>query len=171
MSGRTGNERSGRDMYINGRTEENRMNRNDKRRMTRVIQNYDRTMRTAYAEFEREMDDMKDEESRKQDNLPSSFETSPVAENLSTSFEMLETALGKAEDIIDTLDEILDDTGVSSDYTCVTRTTKVIPEKKDVSFHALISSSLLKRLKEESQRTGLSMNEIVCQALLKELKD
>ena len=83
----------------------------------------------------------------------------------------LDTVLGKAEDIIDTLDEILDDTGVSSAFTQVTRTTKTIPEKKNVSFHALISSSLLKRLKEESKRTGLSMNEIDCQALLKELKD
>lgn len=158
-------------MYIKGRTKENRMNRDDRKRMTRVVQNYDRVIRTAHDEFVKEVGDMKDNESRKHDNLPSSFETSNTAENLSDAFDMFETVLEKAEYIVDSPDEILDDTGVGSAYTRVTGTTKIILEKKNVSFHALIFSSLLKRLKEESLRTGLSMNEIVCQALLDELED
>lgn len=158
-------------MYINGLTREKRMNRDDRKKMTRVVQDYDRAIRTAHADFERELDDMMDNESRKQDNLPSSFEDSVIAENLSQSFDMFEGVLGKAEEIIDALDEILSDTGVSSAYNPVNRTTKITLDKKDVSFHALISSSLLKRLKEESLHTGLSMNEIVCQALVKELED
>ena len=114
---------------------------------------------------------MKDNESRKHDNLPSSFETSNTAENLSDAFDMLEGVLEKAGEIIDSLDEILEDTCVNSAYTPGTGTTKITLEKKDVSFHALISSSLLKRLKEESLRRGLNMNKIVCQALLEELGD
>ncbi len=147
------------------------MNRDDRKRMTRVVQSYDRAIRTANDVFVKEVDDMKDNESRKQENLPSSFETSDTAENLSDAFDMLETVLEKAADIIDSLDEIIGETGVSSTYTRVTGTTKITLEKKNISFHALISSSLLKRLKEESIRTGFSMNEIVCQALLKELED
>lgn len=147
------------------------MNRDDKRRMIRVVQSYDRSLRTAYSEFEREINDMKDKESEKLEALPSSFETSQLAEKLSDAVDMFDTVLEKAEDIMNTLDEILGEINVKSNYTQATRTTKIKPEKKNVSFHALFSSSLLERLRDKALRTGLSMNEIVCQALLKELKD
>ncbi len=147
------------------------MNRDDKRRMIRVVQSYDRSLRTAYSEFEREINDMKDKESEKLEALPSSFEASQLVEKLSDAVDMFDTVLEKAEDIMNTLDEILGEVDVKSNYTQVTRTTKIKPEKKNVSFHALLSSSLLERLRDKALRAGLSMNEIVCQALLKELKD
>ena len=43
--------------------------------------------------------------------------------------------------------------------------------KKDASFNALLSASLLKRLREESQHSGLSMNEVVCHSFLNEMKN
>ncbi len=147
------------------------MNRDERRRLKRVIQNYDRSLRTAHSDLEREIDLMKYKESGKLAALPSSFESSPIADNLAESEEMLSSILKKDEKIIDLLDDILFDSGVSSDFTSVAYKTKVTTGKKDVSFHALLPSSLLKRLKEESLQTGISMNEIVCQALLKELKD
>ncbi len=60
--------------------------------------------------------------------------------------------------------KVLDDKDVSSAYNSVTRATK-----KDVNLNVIISSSLFKRLHKESLLTGRSMNEIVSQALLKEL--
>lgn len=80
-------------------------------------------------------------------------------------------SLKKDGKIIDLLDEILDDSGVCSDFTALTCKTRIASGKKDASFHALLPSSLLERLRDESLRTGISMNEIVCQALLKELND
>lgn len=147
------------------------MNRDGKRRLRRVVQNYYRSLRTAYSEFEYEISEMKDNESDKLDSLPASFETSPVAVGLSDAVDMLDQVLGKGDEIIEALDDILTIAEVSSDYTPATRKTKITPEKKCVSFHALLSSSLFKRLKEESQHTGYSMNEIVCQALAKEFEN
>ncbi len=147
------------------------MNRDEKRSMKRVIQNYDRSLRTAHSDFEKEIELMRYKESEKLAALPSSFESSPIADNLTESAEMLGSILKKDEKIIDLLDDILYDSGVSSDFTAVTCKTKITSGKKDVSFHALLPSSLLKRLKEESLHTGISMNEIVCQALIKGLKD
>ena len=147
------------------------MNRDEKRAMQRVVKAYDRGLRSIHSEFEDEINRMKDKENDKLDNMSSAFESGHTVDQINESIEMLNTILGKADEIITNLDDILSEAGISSDYKEVARRTKIIPEKKDASFHALFSSSLLKRLKEESFHTGLSMNEIVCQALQKELKD
>ncbi len=147
------------------------MNRDEKRAMQRVVKAYDRGLRSIHSEFEDEINRMKDKENDKLDNMSSVFESGRAVDQINESIEMLNNILGKADEIITDLDDILSEAGVSSDYKEVPRRTKIIPEKKDASFHALLSSSLLKRLKEESKRTGLSMNEIVCQTLQKELKD
>ncbi len=147
------------------------MNRNEKRRMRRVIQSYDRSLRNAHDEFEREIGKLKYNEESKLVSLPSSFENSPIADNLNEASEMLDSILKADEKIISLLDDILFDSGVDSDFKAVTNKTQITLEKKDVSFHALLPSSLLKRLKEESCHSGLSMNEIVCQALKKALEN
>ncbi len=171
MSGLTVKGASASLMYINGWTMEDRMNRDEKRAMKRVVKAYDRGLKTVHTEFESEISWMKDKENDKLDNMSSSFESGRTVDQINDSIDMLTNILRKADEIMDALDDILSEAGVSSDYKQVTRQTKIELDKKDVSFHALLSSSLLKRLKEESQHTGLSMNEIVCQALLKELKD
>ncbi len=146
------------------------MNRDEKRRMRRVIQSYDRSLRNAHDEFEREIGKLKYNEKSKLVSLPSSFENSPIADNLNEASEMLDSILKADEKIISLLDDILFDSGVDSDFKAVTNKTQITLEKKDVSFHALLPSSLLKRLKEESAHSCLSMNEIVCQALKKTLE-
>lgn len=147
------------------------MNRDDRRKIKRVVQDYDRNIRTAHADFEKTIGILQFRESGKLNALPPSLESSPTADNLTEAVEMLTTILKKDEEITELLDEILCETGVSSDFVPVTVTNKdkIVSTKKDVSFHALLPSNLLKRLREESLRTGLSMNEIVCQALLKAL--
>ena len=171
MFGLTINKASASLMYINGWTMEGRMNRDEKRAMQRVVKAYDRRLRTVHTEFESEISWMKDKENDKLDNMSSSFESGRVVDQINDSIQTLTNILEKADEIITALDDILSEADVSSDYKQVTRQTKVTLDKKDVSFHALLSSSLLKRLKEESQRTGLTMNEIVCRALVTELKN
>ena len=147
------------------------MNRDERRRLKRVIQDYDRRLRTAYFEFESEVSAMKDNELEKLDSLPPSFVSSPVAEMLTETVDMINNILEKGEEIIDVLDEILSFVEVTSAYTPAPQKTKIIPEKKNVSFHALLPLSLLKRLKEESLCTGVSMNEIICRALSNEMEN
>lgn len=147
------------------------MNRDDRKAMQRAVKTYDRGLRTIHTEFETEISWMKDNENSKLDNMSPSFESGRTVDQINESIQKLTNILEKADEIITALDDILSEAEVRSDYKGVTRKTKIIPEKKNVSFHALLSSSLLKRLREESQRTGLSMNEIVCQSLLRDLKD
>lgn len=73
--------------------------------------------------------------------------------------------------IEDLLDDILFDSDVTSDFMPDNKKTEISLGKKAARFLALLPSSLAKRLKEEATNTGLSMNEIVCQALIKELSD
>lgn len=146
------------------------MNRDERRKVKRIVQDYDRSLRSAYEDFEREMSIMKDNESEKISSLPSSFEEAPIADKLRDSVDMFSTILEKSENIMEALNDILDAADVKSVYSTGTRKTKIVSEKKDVSFHALLSSSLFKRLKEESLRTGLSMNEIISRTLSKELQ-
>ena len=159
-------------MYINGltgRAEE--MNRDEKRKMRRVIQKYDSSLRNAHDDFEREIGKLQYREDSKLKSLPQSFENSSLADKLTEAHEMLGRILKADEKIMNLLEYILYDSGVSSNVKHVVSKTKITREKKDVSFHALLSSSLLKRLKEESLLTGLSMNEILCQTLMKALED
>ncbi len=147
------------------------MNRDEKRMMRRVIQSYDRNLRNAHIDFEKEIGKLQYKEETKLSALPSSFENSPIADNLNEASEMLKSILKIDDKIMSLLDDILYESCVSSDFKTVTYNTVITEGKKDVSFHALLPSSLLKRLKEESLRTGISMNEILCQALIKALQD
>jgi predicted DNA binding CopG/RHH family protein len=108
-------------------------------------------------------------EEDKKDVIQKPFLMSDIAERLVSNDKGYENFVDKVT--ARALDDTLSEADVSSDYKQVARQTKITLDKKDASFHALLSSSLLKRLKEESERTGLSMNEIVCQALLNKLKN
>lgn len=145
------------------------MNRDEKRRLKSVVKAYDVSLRQAQSRFVKEITAMKEKESDKLENLPSSFESSALAEQLEESEGMLDSLLTKAEEITDALDEILDAAELSSAYNPTTSETTIALGRKDARFLALFPSSLLKRLKEESTRTGLSMNEIVCQAVIEAL--
>ncbi len=86
------------------------------------------------------------------------------------SREMLGALIDNAESILDTLEEILSTSSVSSIFTPTAReTTATSTDKKSVRFQTLLFPSLFMKLKEEPARRGLSMNEIVGQALTKEL--
>ncbi len=146
------------------------MNRNGVNRLKKVVQAYDYSIRQADSSFQRSIEEMKAEEETKMENLPESLQSSQKADALEGAAEMLGALLDNAEDILDTLEEILSTSSVSSIFTPTAReTTATSTDKKSVRFQALLSSSLFMKLKEESARRGLSMNEIVGQALTKEL--
>lgn len=145
------------------------MNRDEKRRFRRVIQTYDRSLRLAQSSFEKEIGGMKEKESAKLENLPESFESSRLCVELNESVDMLDSLLEKAEEVMDALNEILETAEVNSTFNSTITETTITPGKKDARFLALFPSSLLKRLKEESARTGNSMNEIVCRAVTETL--
>lgn len=146
------------------------MNRNGVNRLKRVVRAYDYSIRQADSSFQRDIEEMKAEEESKAENLPESLQSSKKAEAIEEAVEMLETLLDNAENILDTLDEILSSSSVSSIFTSTEREmTTSSTGKKDVRFQALLSSTLFTKLKEESARRGLSMNEIVSRALTKEL--
>ena len=73
--------------------------------------------------------------------------------------------------IIDELDEILSISGMSSSFMAPQAETLLSTpsDRKNVRFQALFSSSLFSKLRQESALRGLSMNEIVIRALMKEL--
>lgn len=147
------------------------MNRNDLNRLKRIVQAYDYSIRHADSSFQRAIEEMKANEEEKLENLPESLQSSKKAEALDDAADMLQTLLDNAESITDTLDETLTSSSVSSIFASTVReTTPSSTGKKDVRFQALLSSMLFTKLKEESAKRGLSMNEIVCQALTKELQ-
>jgi len=146
------------------------MNRDDRNKLRRVIRAYDCCIRKADCIFEREIEEMMDSESDKIDRLPQALSSSLMAQELDDAVEMLESIIENAQSIIEQLDEILASSGVSSCYSPSKPENAINgKDKKDVSFHALLPKSLLLKLKEESHLTGSSMNELVCQAISKEL--
>ncbi len=100
------------------------MNRDERRRLKRVIQDYDRRLRPAYFRFESEVCAMKDNELKKLDSLPPSFVSSPVAEMLTETVDTINNILEKGEEIMEALNEILSFADVTSAYTPTPQKTK-----------------------------------------------
>ncbi len=147
------------------------MNKNGKRKLKRIVQNYDRSVRNAQFAFVNDIEALKADEEYKRENLPESFENSSKAYELDEAVEMLGNIVKKTEKIEGLLDDILYDSDVTSDFKPAYKKTEIAMGKKDARFLTLLPSSLLTRLKEESFQSGLSMNEIVCRAIMKELSD
>jgi predicted DNA binding CopG/RHH family protein len=147
------------------------MNESGRNKLKRVVQNYDRSMRQSQFSFINEIESLKDEEECKRGNLPYSFEYSTKAYELDEAVEKLKTILKKTEKIEKLLDDIIFEADVTSDFRPAGKKTEINIGKKDARFLILLPSSMLKRLKEEASCSGLSMNEIVCRAIMKELSD
>ena len=84
---------------------------------------------------------------------------------------MLENLLRNAEAVETAVDDLLDTADVSSDFSPERKMKTVSAGRKGVSFHAILPSVLLEKLRIESRISGLSMNEILCRALLNELEE
>jgi len=134
------------------------------------VQTYDYSIRLADSTFQKNIEEMRCEEEAKHNRLPESLQSSKKAEDLEEAEAMLEALLENAGNILEELDEILSSSGFSSVFSLPAGESEITSgDKKNVRFQALLPSSLVSRLKKEATLRGLSMNEIVNRALLREL--
>lgn len=147
------------------------MNRSGRTRVNNAVRDCDRKIRQALYVFNNEIESIKDEENEKLDNLPQQIRDSTLGENFTEALQMLDELIETSGDIETSLDELIDTAGVQSDFTVELKTKKISDGRKGINFHAIIPSALMEKLRGESLLAGLSMNEILCRALLSELEE
>ncbi len=148
------------------------MNRNDRVKMRKACTDFDRNVREAIYIFDYEVERMKEEEDEKLERLPSQLRDSSKGDQLDESTRQLSDVLDNLESIVSTVDDIIDVFAIESKFIAPENTERplISPGRKGKSFHALFPESLLNKLKTESARRGISMNEIVCRTLQNELE-
>ncbi len=147
------------------------MNRSGRAKVSNLVRDCDRKIRQALYVFNSEVESIRDDESGKFDNLPQQIRDSSLGENFTEAVEMLEELMENSERIESSLDELIDAAGVQSSFTPELKEKKVSTGRKGISFHAIIPSDLMEKLRSESLLQGLSMNEILCRSLLRELEE
>ncbi len=146
------------------------MNRDGRARLRNSTRAYVGIVRQAVHTYTGILEDMLNDEQDKYDRLPEQIQSSSKGEQLSEAIEMIEELLSDVKNMDDVLDDIPTKADVTVSFSPYMEKEVLMDEKRDLSFHALIPSSLMRRLKEESKKTGLSMNEITCRALMGELE-
>ena len=147
------------------------MNDKDRTRIRKACTDCDRDVRRAIYIFGNEVEDMKYNEEGKIDNLPPQLRDSSKGDQLDDAVRQLTEVADKIEVISTALDDITDALGAESKFIAPRDAGKSLsPGRKGKSFHALFPESLLKELKVESARRGISMNEMVCRTLQSELE-
>ena len=147
------------------------MNDKDRTRIRKACTDCDRDVRRAIYIFGNEVEDMKYNEEGKIDNLPPQLRDSSKGDQLDDAVRQLTEVADKIEVISTALDDITDALGAESKFIAPRDAGKSLsPGRKGKSFHALFPESLLKELKAESARRGISMNEMVCRTLQSELE-
>lgn len=146
------------------------MNRDGRARLRNSTRAYVGIVRQAVYTYTGILEDMLNDEQDKYDRLPEQIQSSSKGEQLSEAIEMIEELLSDVKNMDDALDDIPTKADVTVSFSPYMEKEVLMGEKRDLSFHALIPSSLMRRLKEESEKTGLSMNEITCRALVGELE-
>lgn len=147
------------------------MNRDNRIKLKSAYTDFDREVRRAAYMFSNEIEQMKEEEEEKLDRLPSQLRDSSKGEQLDESISKLSDVLDRIDDIASSVDDIADALEAESKFIApsIDKPATISPGRKGRSFHALFPESLLQALKDRSATSGLSMNEIVCRTLLKEL--
>lgn len=146
------------------------MNREERTHLRKQTQAFDNTVREAVFSFSAIIDDFRNDEQDKLDRLPEQIRESAKGDQITDAIQTLDDIVIKIQDLENTLDDILDLVDASSLFdSSIARRKCDKGQKKDKNFHALLSSSMLYALKGEASRSGLSMNEILCRALLNEL--
>ena len=147
------------------------MNDKDRTRIRKACTDCDRDVRRAIYIFGNEVEDMKYNEEGKIDNLSPQLRDSSKGDQLDDAVRQLTEVADKIEVISTALDDITDALGAESKFIAPRDAGKSLsPGRKGKSFHALFPESLLKELKAESARRGISMNEMVCRTLQSELE-
>ncbi len=147
------------------------MNRSERNGLRRETKCFDASIRLALCSYGERLDGFKCDEQDKLDRLPDQIRDSDTGEQIEGSIQMLEEISDKIDEMENALDEILSLADATSSFSAPHGYKhKISPGRKGVGFHAVFPSTILERLKNESIRRALSMNEILCRALIKELK-
>ncbi len=146
------------------------MNRSEKKTLKTDTRRFDSSIRLALHTYGEQLEGYMDREQDKLDRLPEQIRDSVTGEQIEESNRVLEELSDKLREIEDILDDILSLADTSSSFKAPVAIKETASKgRKGTSFHAVIPNSLMDRLKRETVRCGLSMNEIVCRALRMEL--
>ena len=146
------------------------MNREGRAILKKAAEKFNRDSMLARNSFLNVLEKLKSEEEEKLECLPEQLRDSEKGEQLEERLEALETLLDGIKEQEESISDLLSEQGFSFNFVPLEEKieeTKI--REKSVSFHAIFPVTLSNALRTKAQNTGLSMNEVVCQALTKEL--
>lgn len=147
------------------------MNRSEKNALRTETKKFDSAVRLAIHSYCGQIEAHRDREQNKLDSLPEQIRDSVTGEQIEESIQNLGEFSDKLEEIETALEDILSLADTSSTFMApVAIKENVSKGRRGIDFHAIFPSPLMEKLKMESVRCGLSMNEIVCRALEVELE-
>lgn len=147
------------------------MNRSEKNGLRKETKCFDASLKLALYSYGEKLDTCKCNEQDKLDRLPNQIRDSTTGEQIENSIHVLEEISSKLDEIGNALDDILYLADTTSSFSVPSSIKhKYSPGRKGIAFHAILPSTIFEQLKIESIKKALSMNEILCRALIKELE-
>lgn len=147
-----------------------KVNREGRSKLKKATEKFNRKSNQAIATFLSELENLRNEEQEKLDNLSEQLALSTKDEQIVESMESLDILLDGATEMRDSLENLLSEQGLNFSFVPVVESErKESKGRAGIQFHAKLPEILLNRLRGKSRNTGLSMNAIVCRALSKEL--
>lgn len=146
------------------------MNKNERRKLKTAARRYCNTTMQALQEFSCIIDDFKENEEEKLENLPESLVNSTQSVNITEAIDMLDEIMENFDSIESACDMIADITDINIEYTEPSghfEASDTGLRKNRVQI--LLSDHLLSIIRMEAAAEGCSHNEVICRALTKEL--
>lgn len=147
-----------------------KMNKNDRRKLRTAARRYCSLGQQASEVFKDTVEVLQTSEEEKLDNLPESLQTSSQAQNIESAIDDLNTILEALESSENAFEEIADIVGI--DIVELPAYATSVSDKeapRNRRFQILLTDQIMGKLKQQSLETGLSCNEIICQAISKYL--
>lgn len=147
------------------------MNRDTRRAVKAAVKRYCSTVESATEQFTSVIEGIRDKEEDKLENLPESLQNGVLGNNISDASDTLTTLLEGADNVSDSCEDILEDAGTDLPKLPVSKpdTVRTDTGPRSHRVQILVSEKMYSLLKNTSLETGRSVNEIINQALLKEI--
>jgi len=146
------------------------VNRKGRSKLKNAAEKFNRESNQTIATFTSVLENLRNEEQEKLDNLPEQLALSVKGEQLEESIESLDSLLDGVAEMRDTLENLLSDQGLNFSFVPIVESDRRESKgRAGIQFHAVLPDNLLDKLRGKSRKTGISMKEIVCRALSKEL--
>lgn len=157
-------------MYNNCLIGVEKVNRKGRSKLKNAAEKFNRESNQAIATFISVLEDLKNEEQEKLDNLSEQLVLSVKGEQIEESMESLDNLLDGTAEMRDALENLLSEQGLNFSFAPVVESDRRESKGRSrIQFHAVLPDILLDRLRRKSKNTGISMNEIVCRTLSKGL--